>query len=293
MHQTIEEVEPDISWEAITKLDSDLKLASRQLGPREARWLVDIYYQVQAFRVRSKEQIRSAGDEPNAVLQWTHNTMRSVENNIKRSLGEFAAEYTVGQWLQSLVGIGPVISAGLLAGFDVRDRPTAGHFWRFCGLEPTVKWEKKSKRPWNAGLKVLVAFKLGECFVKFQNNRNDFYGGLFRQYKAEIAADNDAGKFATQCEEILSAKKFGKTTEAFKHYSAGRLPPAHVHARARRKAVKIFVSHLHHVMWSDFYGSDPVKPYIFVHGETPHSHYIAPPNWPGAFDGKCLTELYA
>jgi hypothetical protein len=54
---------------------------------------------------------------------------------------------------------------------------TAGSWWKFAGLDPTTKWKKKTKRPWNARLKVLV-WKTTGSFVRTQYNENDFYGKL-------------------------------------------------------------------------------------------------------------------
>ena len=59
------------------------------------------------------------------------------------------------------------------------------------------------------------------------------------------------------------------------------LSPAHLHARARRYAVKLFLSHFHEVMHWDYFQKAPPAPYIFEHPEgTLHSHKIAVPNWP-------------
>jgi len=57
------------------------------------------------------------------------------------------------------------------------------------------------------------------------------------------------------------------------------LPPAHIHARARRYAVKLFLSHYHHVAYEVATGQKPPKPYVLdrIPG---HTHYVAPPNWP-------------
>ena len=101
------------NYEAIQKLSKDLKAAAKLLGVGEARGLVDFYYQIQQQRIDSAGLVRSAGKgEPNAVNKWLANNTRIIEANIQRALGTFAAEYTVGQWCQSICGIGPVISAG-------------------------------------------------------------------------------------------------------------------------------------------------------------------------------------
>jgi hypothetical protein len=70
----------------------------------------------------------------------------------------------------------------------------------------------------------------------------------------------------------------GKSTEAFKHYSAGRLPPGQIDARARRYAVKLFLSHLHEVWYKAHFGKAPPLPYpIAILG---HAHIKPPPTVP-------------
>lgn len=276
--------------ELIRRLDRDLRDASRLLGRKEARYLTDRYYQIQEFRKASAYQVRSADAEPNRVLAWVFESMRRMEDNVKRSLGEFTGEYRVGAWLQSLTGIGPVLSAGFLSHLDVRKAPTAGHFWRFAGLDPTVAWGKGQKRPWNARLKVLC-FKAEDCFVKFCNHKNDHYGRLYLRRKEYEQARNDRGELADQARAALEKKNFGKETDARKHYEAGKLPPAHVHARAMRWTGKIFLSHLHHVMYVDYYGEEPPVPYAFEKCPGDHRHYVPIPNYPWDKPGKGLADM--
>jgi len=59
---------------------------------------------------------------------------------------------------------------------------------------------------------------------------------------------------------------------------AGKLPPAHIHARAKRWAVKIFLAHWHHVAYMIEYKKAPPKPYSLEH--LGHVHMIEVPNWP-------------
>jgi hypothetical protein len=323
------------SMEMLEKLNHDLRDASRLLGRREARFLTDIYYQVQGFRTASANQVRSGDGEPNRVLGWVYESMRRLEDNVKRALGEFAGSYRVGSWLQSITGIGPVLSAGLLSHIDIRKAPTAGHIWRFAGLDPTVKWEKKQKRPWNARLRVLC-YKSEDCFVKFQNHRNDHYGQLYVKRKEYESGRNERGDNADAASYILTGKcprcarsmsaertikeespakhkertsigerpcpvchghsggtpkRFGADTEARKHYEAGHLPPSHIHARAMRWTGKMFLSHLHHVMHVDFFGTEPPVPYSFEKCPVDHRHFVPLPNWPWEDAGKGLDEM--
>jgi hypothetical protein len=125
-----------------------------------------------------------------------------------------------------------VIAAGLLAQIDFEKATTAGKIWRFAGLDPTVKWEKGKKRPWNADLKTLC-YKIGECFVKVQGNPNDFYGAYFRRFKDEEWAHNIAGDYVAAATAAMAAKKFGRDTDALKWYS-GKISVAEAIKRAKR-----------------------------------------------------------
>jgi hypothetical protein len=289
----------------VVRLNQDLKAASVMMSVREARFLVDAYYITQDNRIRVDGQIRSMKSEPTFMLEWLSELTRSQEDEIKKSLGLFAKQYSVGQWLQGLCGIGPVLSAAFLATLDIRDRPTCGHWVRFAGLDPTMKWEKGKKRPWNARLKVLC-YKAGESFVKVQNNENDYYGKIFAKRRQLEEKRNLEGKFKMQAEECV--KRYRKTTVAYKSYIEGKLPDAHLHARARRYAVKMFLSHLHTVMYRDYYGEEPPVPYVFsklpenaddylerIKGLDDltgvHTHYVPPPEIP-IKGGKLLRDLY-
>lgn len=270
---------------ALQKLTKDIKLAASTLSKREARYLVDLYYQLQDARIRSAAQVRAiaqGADEGSTheTLSFFFDQFESLESQIKRALGEYARSHRPGRWMQSICGIGDVISAGLLAHIDIEKAPHVGHIWKFAGIaSPAVdKWNKGEKRPWNADLKTLAVFKLGESFVKVQNREADFYGKLFAERKALYTAKNEAGDFADEAARVLENRKIGKATDAYKAYSEGRLPKAHIHARARRYAVKMFLSHLHEVMYEDRYGQKPAKPWIIDIGG--HADYISVPNWP-------------
>ena len=268
--------------ELIEQLTKDLRSAAITLRDEEVRYLVDLYYQMQGVRIAAGNQIsaimKSDTPEPNNVLGWCVDSFKRLEGNIKKALDAYTDHNPATIWAKSICGIGPVISAGLCAHIDITKAPTAGHIWSFAGLNPNQVWEKGQKRPWNADLKTLC-WKLGESFVKVSSNDKDVYGKLWRLRKDEEITKNLNGDFKDQAEQILAKKKIGKTTDAYKAYSKGVLPDGHIHARAKRWAVKLFLAHLHHVMYELHYKKEPPKPYIFEHQEG-HVHYIGPPNWP-------------
>jgi Transposase IS116/IS110/IS902 family len=278
----------------VQRLTRDLASAARTISDAEARFLVDAYYSMQDQRIRADGQIRSivknpvdtgdvdpaTGDpmlavEPHDVLKWLSVQNSTLEGQVKRALEKYVAAHPVGAWLTSVHGIGPVISAGLLAHIDITKAPTVGHIWRFAGLDPSVKWEKKTKRPWNAQLKVLT-WKAGESFVKFSNADECAYGHIWKARKEMEVARNEAGLNAEEAEKKLAAHKFGKDTTSFAAYSVGKLPAAHVHARARRYAVKHFLSDLHAVWHFIQFGTLAPKPWVIEH--EGHVHLREPVN---------------
>ena len=299
------------------RLNRDIKEATATLERREARYLVDTYYQMQDYRISTSNQGRSMGkdEEPHITLDFFKSQMTTLENQVRTVLNTWTDTEPLGVWAKSITGIGPVIAAGLLAHIDIEKAPTVGHIWRYAGLDPTVEWGKGEKRPWNASLKV-ICWKAGESFVKVSNNDKDVYGHYYADRKDYENRRNDAvyevdtkivkgamadpnkGAYIIRDDEMISAyliegkwyvggnakaaydvlrrKKIGRDTDAYKSYSIGKLPPAHIHARAKRYAVKLFLAHYHETGYKLHFKTEPPAPYpIAILG---HGHRIAAPN---------------
>jgi hypothetical protein len=388
----------DSALAAMAKLSADLKKASRELTHGQARYAVDTYYQLQHLRIGAAHQSEAAkkAQEPTGFLNWFGPLSKKLEAVMKGALNEYSDSVTVGRWSKSIVGIGPVIAAGLIAHIDITRAHTAGAIWRYAGLDNTLAWlgkdgakemvderwdddlspeqnlftiatflkrrpdslilmakkdkkcpickgqgyifrnqktgdvmrsiepedetkksvkeDKKTakktieevvaprgwtkevcpdvipgevtkasatsalaKRPWNGGLKTLM-WKIGESFVKFQNNRDDIYGKVYQERKALEQQRNSEFMFRPQAMTILASKNYKRDTAAKAAYERGQLPDAHIHARSKRYAVKLFISHWHHVAYESHYNMAPPKPYVIAHGG--HTHFLAPPNWP-------------
>lgn len=265
-----------MEMESIKKLTKDIRNAAATLSIEEARYLVDLYYQIQENRKATNNQCRSIADKPHETLAFFAENFETMEKQIKNALQKYAEAQPIGQWLLSITGIGPVIAAGLMAHIDIMEVQTAGQIQAFAGLDPTRKWEKGKKRPWNADLKTLC-WKAGESFVKVSNNEKDVYGKLYKIRKEYENIKNENGDYAEQAEAKLKNFKIGKNTEAYKYYSQGKLPPAHINERAKRYAVKIFLSHLFSVWYELTRGEKPPKPYAIA--ILNHAHEIPIPNW--------------
>lgn len=259
------------------RLSRDMVAAAKTLQPREARFLVSSYYRLQESRIRAGHQLAKLQEfgEPHFLLDWTYRHNAILEKQVARALKVFAEENALGEWALSVHGIGPIITAGLLAHIDLEKAPTVGHIWRFAGLDPTVVWKEKQRRPWNAELKTLC-WKIGQSFMKTSGSEKSFYGKVYRDRKALEMKRNESGDFSEQARAALGSKRApGKDTEAFEYYSKSQLPPGRIELRAERYAVKLFLAHYHEQGYRLVLKKEPPKPYVIEH--MGHAHYIAPP----------------
>jgi hypothetical protein len=294
---------------SIRKWAKDRGIVLTMPSTRQARVLVDAYYNVQELRKRLTNQIRASEEagEPCDTLVWLNKQDSHLETWVKLSLAGYVAGHKMGQWLAEVYGIGPVLAAGLLAHIDIQKAPTVGHIWQYCGLAGSGQkpWKPSTKRPWNAFLKSLCSYKIGDMFIKFHNRPECAYGLLYARRKEREAAKNDAGDFAEQA--TREASKKSKDSEAWPWnnacYPAGACTAAleikdidkraallksvrgepgsgvpmlhldHINSRARRYAVKQFLADFHAAWYRVEFGKDPPLPYpIAILGHAHQRH---------------------
>ena len=345
---SLDAAEKVVTEQALEKITKDIKTSAQSMSVQQARFAVDYYYSIQRFRIQNSNRlfaIQSAGDsdEPHSFLEYLFKQGEIYENQIYAGLVSYAKALPEWPWMESVSGIGPIITAGLSAYVDIHKAPTVGHIWVYAGLDPRVRWvssdeAKKttkaaieeadgdlveatylldgklsrsagtvqrlalgiipagdseeetneedqkvltpaniaaavSKRPWNANLKTLC-WKIGDAFTKVSGKENAYYGQVYKRRKAYEIERNESGANAEVAARDIV--KFGKSTEAYKHYLKGKLPPGRLQLRAQRYAVKLFLSHYHHVRYELTFKQPPPKPYAIAYLE--HAHYLAPPN---------------
>ena len=124
--------------------------------------------------------------------------------------------------------------------------------------------------PFNRNLKT-ACWKLGDTFVK-NANRKSMYGKIYQQRKAYELAKNDKGDYAEFAALCLQKKNY--TGDTRKTYESGKLPLNHIEQRARRYAVKMFISHYFEACYRYTYGVPAERPYAIEH--LGHTDYIGP-----------------
>jgi hypothetical protein len=265
--------------ESIITMGKDIRKAAITLDKKEVRFLVDSYYERQDERIRSagRERALDKEGEPNAIVSWLTDQAETLENQIKGALEKYAKSDPTGEWAMSQWGIGPVITAGLLSHIDIEKANTSSKVWAYAGVDANRAPRKKGEKiNYNPTLKTLV-WKIGESFVMGCNNEKAFYPQIYVKRKAYETRKNEAGEYAAQAANALATKNYSKDTEAYKAYIQGKLPLGQIHARAKRYAAKMFLSHFHHVLYMNTYGKPPEKIYpIAILG---HADFIEPPKF--------------
>ena len=88
--------------------------------------------------------------------------------------------------------------------------------------------------------------------------------------KEELELRNARGELADTAARELAKKPDHKQKKIL---AEGRMPQGWLHGTARRKAVKLFLSHYHEVGRA-LLGLPQVRPWALEHGG--HAHYISP-----------------
>jgi hypothetical protein len=230
--------EEDLINRILKKIAKSFKLSSGEISDA-----VELYYDAQKLRLMHGNKERS--EAPDQLVEWLARWLRLGENVILGKLKSWIQSEEApaeARWAYEQIGIGPVIAAGLAAHIDVTRAQSISAVWKFAGQAPGFDRKVKGiKLPYNARLKTLC-WKLGESFVKVSGKEGATYGKLYAEYKAEELAKNARGANASSARNELAKKKIrdGATKRLLE---SGKLTDGHVHARAKRRAVKLFLSH--------------------------------------------------
>lgn len=259
----------------------------------EVRLLYEQYTNMQRERIRLSNRVKSLKKEkiPTLILEYYLEEFRAMETNMARVLEKWVKYDPVyEQWLSKIRGIGGILAAGLVSYVRPEHCRTAGSVWRYAGIDvgphdplATNAYSRHFKHVcW------LTAQSLVRAKPKAEGQENLYYD-LYLLRKMYEIQKNERLEYADQAQIALKRYNFGKNTIAYKCYSAGKLPPAHINSRAMRWMIKIFLSHLAHVTYEIHTGNPPPAPYIIaIKG---HKDYIAPPYFESKADWyKALKE---
>lgn len=177
--------------------------------------------------------------------------------------------------VNDIIGKSKVITNDHIDEIALRTKWSYKHILNHAYDQEKEKWSKDkiiaacAMVPYNRNLKKLM-YKVGASFVWQCNKPDSLYGRLFNERKQYEMERNEAGEYADQAANILATKKYGKSTVAYKAYSEGKLPKAHIISRSMRYAEKIFLSHLFEEMYRVRYNQIPPRYYTLEHCDGHH-----------------------
>lgn len=267
------------------------------VGNEEIRLLVDSYYEIQHCRIQVGNRIAMLKrdyeineDHAQDLHEMMSGHLLAAEKDIDKRVRRWVRHQPIwNEWLKGEVkGVAELLAGGLISSIQGIGRfDTVSKLWKYCGvginedggIQKRRKGEKLNYSPF---LKTLC-WKIGESFVKISDR--GYYGQMLGNFKRrEQAKAAKAGipilPFA-DVEKALKARAKEQGIPAKDAYKklydpAVILTEGHVHARAKRKAVKLFLSHLW-LVWREIEGLPTDSPWINA-TDSAH-HYYPPPGW--------------
>jgi hypothetical protein len=263
------------------RLDRDFLVAATSLTGNQLRVLVHNYHEIQRLRISLSNAALAMerNGQPTDFVRTLAKELKKLESSITRVMNDWIQEYPVAEWALRQVGVGPVTVATLLAYIDVERCRTAGAVWRYCGLDPTITHTKGQPTPYNRRLK-RICYVLGDTFRKRSKDPNCFYGRIYRLRKEYEVERNERGEYADQARarlEEAERRRYRIAASQREAWSQGKLTAAHIDLRARRYAVKLFLSHFAWVYWETEKGEPWPLPYPVAF--LGHVDVIEPPSY--------------
>jgi hypothetical protein len=127
-----------------------------------------------------------------------------------------------------------------------------------------------SRRPYSPDLKQ-VCWHAGQCFKRVSGDSSSLYGQLYHDHKLLVVSRNERGDFAERAKTFTT-----RSPEVRAILKQGKLPAGNLDQQACNFATKIFLSHVHAVMYWNRYRTAPPKP--FAIGILGHAHEICIPD---------------
>ena len=226
------------------------------------RGLIEDFYDIQKYRIEVENQLRSAEQgaseqEQTFIKNVIVDRLTTIESEIEKYIGNnLKNEPMYTEWLKGVKGIGPLLSAGLIAWIgDIERFATISKLWAYCGLsvDPDGRARKRKageKSNWSSRLKTL-AWKAGESFVKTKGGYRKLYDIFRAEYDAKWLTPEDCGS--------IGCKNKKKCLDG------------HRYAAAKRKTAKVFLAH-YWMKARQLKGLPEEHPFII--GRDGHEHLI-------------------
>src|SRR5215218_9565114 len=257
----------------------------------ELRWLTDQYMAVQKLRIGNSNRVFASTEgldtnEPDPFLSEMVEDLEDLEKKIFLRMKGVVKHHPAWEWLDGVKGMGPTLSTkilGLIA--DISKFDTISKLWMFSGygLKDGKRQRpvKGQKMDFNRRLKTAI-YLAGDSFIKSRSP----YRGIYDEAKGDYRMNKQVKpilsilEISNEPEELMVLRETppGKAEwdKLIKH--SNKLAGAerddacwsdgHVDNAARRKMVKVFLSHLW-LVWREAEGLPVSDPYVIASPKHP------------------------
>lgn len=230
-----------------------------------------VNFQLAIEKIRVSTQVRNTHLKKNGradpFCQEAHKKLAALEEWIDGEVASKLVAHPAFPWFNRVKGVGFENIGKVVGLIDITKASYVSSLWKYAGFSvedgKAPKQKKGEVREFNLQLRSMC-WRLGTSLMRAKGKYYDFYQ---EKKVADIAKIQQRGITILPQEELDRLKK-KKNFDPTVYMSEG-----HVHGRALRKAIKLFLSHLW-VVWREAEGLTIAKPY--AHAELGHQHYIDP-----------------
>ncbi len=185
-------------------------------------------------------------------------------------------------WFSLINGIGQENIAKIIGLVNIEKAPYISSLWKWAGMHvvdgKSPRRKKGQKIEYNSQLRTMC-WRLVTSIMRAQSGPTDkvptrkegkYYQYYIVQKNAEISKLHRAKVLIVPASKLPTRIVKGKKE---KYEPEGMISEGHVDNRAKRKMIKLFLSHLWEV-WRKALGLPITKPYILEYGE--HKHHYDP-----------------
>lgn len=245
-----------------------------------------------AWKIKSKDDVvtYNVSDTMQLLLDLFLESER-IEKLILKNIKPMVRTYPIyTEWLKDVNGIAEIIASAFVSGIKTPARfDTISKLWRYCGVglvDGKIEKRKKHEKIHYSPFMKVTCWKAGESFVKSKGIYRDAYD-TFRAHEDAnnpiftVSIGDARGRARADDADLkpLITKEVNRLKEKGVTELEVRRSKGHNYARAKRKTVKLFLSHLW-VVWRELEGLPTSDPY--VHAILGHTNKIDPPEGAGA-----------
>ena len=191
------------------------------------------------------------------------NLEKFIDDKVATQVGLHPAEL----WFSEIKGIGQENIAKVIGLIDIEKASYISSLWKWAGMHVVDGKSPQRKRgqkiEYNSQLRTMC-WRLAKAFCRQKNKYYDYYIKEKDKYQK---------KFLQKGFKIVPSSELPKDKKGVRYEPEGVISKGHLDNMAKRKMIKLFLSHLWKV-WRKAIGLPITKPYVLEHGA--HNHYYDP-----------------